>query len=166
MGGSGGAGGSAVSSLSAQAAAKKLLAHPNVTLGTSSGNNCPGGNASSKENLEQVVAGKGMTRCPCGGGGNVAPSATLLNSLVDIADAGAKFRINFIAGACHSSINSSHFNGTAVDIQRTATLDTFFSKYVQVTSGPTYQVSGIKVWFEPGKNGAPGNHYHASLTGR
>ncbi len=157
--GGGGGGGSVTSNLPAQEAAKKLLAHQNVTLGTSSGNTCPGGNASAKDNLNQVAAGKGMTRCPCGGGGSIGASSTLLNSLVDIANAGANFRINFIAGACHSG-GSSHYGGTAVDIQRTPALDTFFAKYPKVNNGPTYQVSGVKVWFEDS------SHYHVSLTGR
>ncbi len=163
---SAGTGGSATSSLSAQEAARKLLAHPNVSLGTDSGRSCPGGNASSKQNLEQVVDGKGMTRCPCGGGGNVAPSETLLNSLVDLADAGARFKINYIAGACHST-GSNHYQGIAADLRRTSELDAFLdSKYEVVGSGPTYQVSGIKVWREPGKNGTPSDHYHVSPSGR
>ena len=157
-------GGGAISSLPAQVAAREILSNPNITLGTASGSNCPGGNASAKDNLQQVAAGKGMTRCPCGGGGSVAPSETLLNSLIDMANAGARFRINYIAGACHSS-TSNHYQGQAVDIQKTSTLDSFFSKYPKV-DGLTYQVSGVKVYFEPGKNGAPSNHYHVSPTGR
>jgi hypothetical protein len=150
--------GNAVSSLSAQEAARKILTSPNISLGTDSGNNCPGGNASAKAKMEQVVAGKGMTRCPCGGGGSVAPSVTLLNSLIDIANAGARFRVNYIAGACHSS-GSNHYQGLSADIQRTSTLDAFFSKYPSVGSG-TYQVSGVRVWFEDG------THYHVSPSGR
>jgi hypothetical protein len=146
------------SSLSAQEAAKRLLSSSNVSLGTDSGSNCPGGNASARDNLQQVAAGKGMTRCPCGGGGSVAPSETLLNGLVSMANAGARFRVNYIAGACHSS-GSNHYQGQAADIQRNSTLDNFFSKYSRVDSS-TYQVGGVRVWFEDS------SHYHVSPTGR
>lgn len=150
--------GGAVSSLSAQAAANKILTNPNISLGTDSGNNCPGGNASARDNMLQVAAGKGMTRCPCGGGGSVAPSETLLNGLIDIANDGAKIRVNYIAGACHAS-GSNHYQGQAADIQRTSTLDAFFTRYSNV-GGSTYQVRGVRVWFEDS------SHYHVSPSGR
>lgn len=154
----GGGGGSSVSTLSAQQAAKNLLSNPNVSLGTDSGQNCPGGNASARENLQQVAAGKGMTRCPCGGGGSVAPSETLLNGLVSIANTGARIRVNYIAGACHSS-GSNHYSGQAADLQKTSTLDVFFRQYPVVNTG-TYKIGGVGVWFENS------SHYHVSPTGR
>lgn len=152
--------GGTTSSLPAQEAAKKLLDHPNVTLLNSS--SC-GAAAGAKSNLQQVSEGKGMTRCPAGGGGSVAANETLLNSLVDIANAGVKFQINSLAGGKHSS-GSNHYDGTAVDIQRRgrSDLDTFFAKYPKSTcmGGKTaYQVSGIKICLEDE------GHYHASLTG-
>ncbi len=105
----------AKSNLSAQEAAKKLLNHPNVTILDHAGNNCSGADAGAKSNLEQVAAGQGMTRCACGGGGSVAAYAPMLNALVGFADSGKKFKINYLAGACHSA-TSWHYKGRAVDL--------------------------------------------------
>lgn len=160
-------GGTATSSLSAQEAAKKLLASPNVTAlsnypFTTSCNETT--TTTAKANLQQVADGKGMNRCSCGGGGNVAASETLLNSLVDMADAGAKFQINVIAGACHTGSTSNHYKGTSADLQRTpgSALDAFFTKYPKTTcqgSKVGYKVSGVVVCFENS------DHYHISPTG-
>lgn len=158
---SGGAGGTAVSSLSAQEAAKKLLASSNISKFKYS-TSC-GTNASAIANLEQVATGQGMVRCSCGGGGSVAPSDTLLNSLVDMANAGASLTLTVIAGGCHTGgASDNHYLGKAVDIARNSTLDAFFSKYPTVScqrSKTGYRFSGEVVCFEAG------NHYHVSPTG-
>ena len=152
-------GGNAVSSLPAQEAANKLLSSSNVTS-TNSVSSC-GSYAGATSNLQQAAAGNGMSRCPCGGGGSVAASPTLLNSMVDMANAGARFQINVIAGGCHSS-GSNHYQGIAADIQRNSSLDAFFSKYPRVScqgSKTGYQVSGEVVCFENS------GHYHVSPSG-
>jgi len=152
-------GGTAVSSASAQEAARQLLSNANVSS-TNSVSSC-GTYAGATSNLQQAAAGNGMSRCPCGGGGSVAPDPTLLNSMIDMANAGARFQINVLAGGCHSS-GSNHYQGTAADIQRTASLDAFFSKYTRVScqgSKIGYRVSGEVVCFEDS------GHYHVSPTG-
>ncbi len=165
-GGAGGSssGGGAVSSLSAQQAAQKLLGNSNISAPNSylfrtSCNDTK--TTTPNANLQQVAAGNGMNRCSCGGGGSVSADPTLLNSLVDMANAGARIQINVIAGGCHSS-GSNHYKGTAADIQRTSTLDAFFAKYPKVScqGGKTgYKVSGEVVCFEDS------GHYHVSPSG-
>jgi hypothetical protein len=126
-GASGGAGGSiGVGNLAAQEAAKKILSHPNITISTGGGKNCPAAD-SAKENLDQVASGKPMTLC---NGGTVTPSAAMFNGILAVADTGAKFNINFLAGGGHSA-TSAHYKGSAVDIGPPGA-NTTWSKYVNL----------------------------------
>ncbi|XP_022108097.1 uncharacterized protein LOC110988663 [Acanthaster planci] len=73
---------------------------------------CDGGEARRSSYCCTLSGGK----TGCSPGGSICLSEDVLQYLLELANSGASFQVNSIAGACHSN-TSYHYQGTAVDLQ-------------------------------------------------
>ncbi|XP_072024122.1 uncharacterized protein [Amphiura filiformis] len=108
-----------------QELACQIMNHPRVYLLDNNGYLNPDGwndGADAESNIRDTCNGgkaKRSTYCCSSGccpGGSVSLSASVLNYILDLLNAGYNLQVNCFAGACHSQ-NSWHYSGTAVDLQ-------------------------------------------------